>query len=518
MVVKSISLILFLILVNQFCFGQDKLDANDQEEISTQSIIEAATAPEILRFYYNSSIKKSQIDSVMSQNSKRLKHTLPRVHFQHELARVLFYEDLGKKDQLIPIIYALKTSPLLSNDFALEASFQTLTGIICYNMQRSVEARDHYKKGLNAYNKLSDSTGIKGSIINIGNTYFMEENFDSAIFYFQNALLLSDAGIKQFDHNIKNNLATVYQNIGRYEEARLIYTDLINDTIKQEDGYSNSTTLINLGLVYQKQNRHEEAINIINASLINWPKNRSSSSKFNAYSSLGQSYYHNSEFKLAYQAMSTSDSLREIEDKIGANRMMDEFNLKYESALFEKKEVLSLENAKNEQKLKELYQAFLILTALLLALIIFLYAKKNQKNALLAKKNFELTESKKKVNDNVKQASPELIMKLEELFINKKTFCRPDINLDKLAKLLKTNRTYLSESINTHFGISFSVLINKLRIQEARELLISKKFDHYSIEGVAQTVGYKSISSFNTTFKKETGITPSYFRKMNQVA
>jgi YesN/AraC family two-component response regulator len=95
----------------------------------------------------------------------------------------------------------------------------------------------------------------------------------------------------------------------------------------------------------------------------------------------------------------------------------------------------------------------------------------------------------------------------------KEVFVNPEITLDKLAKTLGTNRSYLSENINAHFNQSFRSLINKLRITKAREMLIDEKFAHYSIEGIAISVGYRNISSSNSIFKKETGITPSFFRK-----
>jgi AraC-like DNA-binding protein len=38
-------------------------------------------------------------------------------------------------------------------------------------------------------------------------------------------------------------------------------------------------------------------------------------------------------------------------------------------------------------------------------------------------------------------------------------------------------------------------------------------FQHFSILGVALQTGYNSKSSFNTSFRKVTGMTPSDFKK-----
>ena len=85
--------------------------------------------------------------------------------------------------------------------------------------------------------------------------------------------------------------------------------------------------------------------------------------------------------------------------------------------------------------------------------------------------------------------------------------------LEKLAKKIHSNRTYLSDAINSHYQKSFSQWLNEIRVFESKKRLASSDFDHYSIEGIAKDVGFASISTFNANFKKITGITPSYFRK-----
>ena len=50
---------------------------------------------------------------------------------------------------------------------------------------------------------------------------------------------------------------------------------------------------------------------------------------------------------------------------------------------------------------------------------------------------------------------------------------------------------------------------------EAQKLLLSKEGDIYTIEAIANKVGFHSKSSFNSSFKKITKITPSEFRRIN---
>jgi AraC-like DNA-binding protein len=58
----------------------------------------------------------------------------------------------------------------------------------------------------------------------------------------------------------------------------------------------------------------------------------------------------------------------------------------------------------------------------------------------------------------------------------------------------------------------FSEFINTYRIDFAKKLL---KETYLKIEAIAYDSGFNSLSTFNTVFKKETGFTPSKYRKIN---
>lgn len=102
----------------------------------------------------------------------------------------------------------------------------------------------------------------------------------------------------------------------------------------------------------------------------------------------------------------------------------------------------------------------------------------------------------------------------EEVMIRQQLFLDPNLSLDNLAHLLKTNRNYLSKVINKTFGVHFSSYINDLRIKKAI-LIISQKeeVDIYKLEGIAKTVGFTNRTTFISAFRKYTGVTPSFFIK-----
>ncbi|MFA7134993.1 MAG: AraC family transcriptional regulator, partial [Bacteroidales bacterium] len=89
-----------------------------------------------------------------------------------------------------------------------------------------------------------------------------------------------------------------------------------------------------------------------------------------------------------------------------------------------------------------------------------------------------------------------------------------DLRITDISRTLNTNRTYISNIINTDFNCSFCDLINHYRVNYSKQLLLHQ--NAYILEYVSNESGFASVNSFLRAFKKETGITPGQFRKQLQ--
>src|SRR5690606_35792170 len=103
--------------------------------------------------------------------------------------------------------------------------------------------------------------------------------------------------------------------------------------------------------------------------------------------------------------------------------------------------------------------------------------------------------------------------RLTDAMQKQKPYLESDLNLIKLANLLSVSTHQLSYVINTGFNKNFFQYINEYRIEKAKKLLSDNTNDNLSILGIAFESGFNSKTSFNTTFKKMTGKTPSEFKK-----
>jgi len=93
-------------------------------------------------------------------------------------------------------------------------------------------------------------------------------------------------------------------------------------------------------------------------------------------------------------------------------------------------------------------------------------------------------------------------------------FLKQECNSYNVARKINTNTTYLSKVINSHFDKNFNTYINDLRINYAiLRLKNDVIFRSYSIQSIAEEVGYKSADSFSKYFKLNTGLNPSFYIK-----
>lgn len=110
----------------------------------------------------------------------------------------------------------------------------------------------------------------------------------------------------------------------------------------------------------------------------------------------------------------------------------------------------------------------------------------------------------------------EILEELEQLMSRDKLYTKEDLCIDDIAIQLKTNAKYVSQVINETYGKNFYHYINAFRIDAAKNLLLSDGLKLYSITGIAKMVGFGSKSSFNASFKRHTGLTPTEYAKSRQ--
>ena len=108
------------------------------------------------------------------------------------------------------------------------------------------------------------------------------------------------------------------------------------------------------------------------------------------------------------------------------------------------------------------------------------------------------------------QNTLEALMRLLEF---EQIYLKDDLCLADVSKQLNTNRVYLSQIINETFNCNFNQLINEYRIKEFIRLVHEEDHNKLTIEALAFKVGFYNKATFNQSFKKIQGKTPSEYLK-----
>lgn len=98
-----------------------------------------------------------------------------------------------------------------------------------------------------------------------------------------------------------------------------------------------------------------------------------------------------------------------------------------------------------------------------------------------------------------------------EAFVRDRKYLDPDMSLEKLSKRIRTNRSYLNETLYLIYGHTYNEFINRLRIMHARELILRSK-GSASLKSVSIDSGYRSMTTFYRNFTRFNGCCPADWR------
>ena len=125
---------------------------------------------------------------------------------------------------------------------------------------------------------------------------------------------------------------------------------------------------------------------------------------------------------------------------------------------------------------------------------------------------FDLKEKDKKVGKIIKESieeSTEMLNAIESKMIEEKLYLNENFSSQDVLVHFEITRNKLDELLTHIKGLSFADWLNTLRIEYAKNLLLTH--NKYTIDAISSMSGYSSRSAFYAAFKKVTNITPTEF-------
>jgi YesN/AraC family two-component response regulator len=133
----------------------------------------------------------------------------------------------------------------------------------------------------------------------------------------------------------------------------------------------------------------------------------------------------------------------------------------------------------------------------------------------------EASKKDKKKNEFMKQQenrSEQIVSRITEKMQNEKLYQETELTLQNLADSIGFPSYQVSQAINERMNKNFYDLVNGCRVEEAKRLLLDPKNKNFTILSIGFEAGFNSKTTFNTIFKKFTGLTPTAFKDKQQQA
>ncbi len=112
-----------------------------------------------------------------------------------------------------------------------------------------------------------------------------------------------------------------------------------------------------------------------------------------------------------------------------------------------------------------------------------------------------------------KDVAGKLKSDLEAIMLKEKPYLDPRLNLSDLSEMINCSPNQLSQLLNENIGKNFYDYVNEYRLGHFQELTRDPKNKQFTFLSLAYDSGFNSKTTFNSFFKKSTGVTPSEYLK-----
>lgn len=477
---------------------------------------------------------------------------------------LVYFNNCDYKTSLELLLKALSICEKYNDEDYLWRIYNNI-GNIHYSFNEYKVAKKYYKL---AYD--SGKAGVPLAVIfnNLGMIEFLHKDIDSALMFFRQSYRVKLATKDSLFHDQLNNIGLVHYDSKRFDSAFVYYRAALNNAQEFRVEDKVAKLLLNIASLHFETKNYDSAIYYLEKSNLVAEKRNFLGvlSKNLLYFSMIEEAKGNASGALNYykQYSAIKDSIFDASKYGNINDLQFRYDMvKVDNQIKQ----LNLEQEMKERtiEMQRMLQLFMGLILLIVIVFLILIYKKNKTldraYVGLVNKNIEIVNSdrenqrlklkyieiikekdaiinkiKERTSDSFKVANLEgeltegedtkykasrlkdaskgdLMNAILEVMDDKKIFCDIDFSLDKLADIIGSNSTYVSQIINESFKKNFSAFLNDYRIRESRRMLSDIKYEKYSIESISTMVGFKSKSTFNARFKEIIGVTPSFYVK-----
>lgn len=394
-------------------------------------------------------------------------------------------------------------------------------------------AQECYKRGHDKKDTYLIRIGAETSAF----MYYLKHDYQQALNYIKEAEFITLKNNYYDEADIYSLYGMILSELGDDRQA-LEYFDKALECESTSQGTSILRTYIQYAKTLIKLKRYQEALEFLKKGANYIEEKKVVIHQVELYEMFSLFYEQTGHFDKALEYYKIYHSKNDSLFHLAKEHIISDLRIQYNSQKLENEiNQARIGQLKREKKI-ELLTAAIIAIVLVAGVVFFLYRRKNrlyraivlqnQQAILREKKLLQQIESLKK-NDTPESAPTavpfkyvgsslsdknvnDLFNRLETLMREKRIYTDNLITKEKVSEMLDTNRTYLSQTINSQAGKTFTQYVNEFRTHEAVARLSDPNED-IPLKALSAELGFNSMTTFYHLFQTMTGMTPSQYRK-----
>ncbi len=410
--------------------------------------------------------------------------SLEDVLVQIELFRAVVYRQLDQNEQALGVYQEGLEQALTMDDPVLVAMFYNNMGNVLRDMGDYPEALSYFDQAL----EISESQGVDYGVginhVNQAVVYYLQEDFERSLGKYEQAKAILNAMDRPAEQrSVYEGLAYVYQALGQYEaafDALMRFNELNNQIFNTEIQIA----------AEEIQTRYETLLKDSELAL--------------------QASELERQQQRIYQALLVIIALVVI---IGGLMAFVRYRNRAFRALYLRNKELMLATARARQARQLNRERGLTVSEADAALADEPPGEDLQSDALSRDPHSGESGSVDKLSSEDRLRA--LYERLMPMFDDEKLYTKADLSIEELASRLNSNRTYVSQAISLVTGMSFRRFVNFHRVNEARRLMHDQSRS-WSVQDLAEEVGFRSISSLYRAFDQHVGMSPARYLEVRK--
>lgn len=239
------------------------------------------------------------------------------------------YYMLGNSSKALELHFeSLNISEQLGNNLRIGTSLNNIGTVYLKNRSTINESLTFFKKSLEVFQDIEEKQGMATASMNIGEVYFIESKYDSAIYYHQMALELCDGTI---DATFPlTQLGEINAALGNFQKASGFHKRALEISEKLDAKFELTQSLIGLAKTQRKQKDFEGAISTLERAKLLAIEIDAKNELLDVYLNLAEIQALVGNYKAAYENGINTKSVKEDIAKFSTEQMIQQLQFEFE--------------------------------------------------------------------------------------------------------------------------------------------------------------------------------------------